>query len=338
MPPRVSVVMPAYNAERFLEEAVGSILGQTFADLELIVVDDGSTDGTAAVLASVRDPRLRVLRQPGNRGVGAAFNLALDEAAGELIATQDADDASAPTRLAAQVALLDANPDVVVAGTAHETIDEHGASLGVKRLPTADTAIRWRALFTMPFSNTAMMFRARVARDHGLRHTTDWRFGGTDHRFACALLAHGRGANLDEALVRRRIHPRQVTATGSGEQQSHSDVVTLENIRALGVVATLADAHALRELYFRPPDRLAPADLRTAALLLDVFEAFRRQAGIDPESSRRIGRGLLDTILARSRGHAFPGLVRSGLLPRLVRLDPLGVAGSPTRWLARRRR
>jgi glycosyltransferase involved in cell wall biosynthesis len=116
-PPRVSVLLPCYNGAAYLEEAVRSILLQTFADFELIVVDDGSTDATADILARMgrRDPRLRVVRQP-NGGIVAALNTAIAHARGEYIARMDADDVSFPERFAFQVAWLDAHPATVLVG------------------------------------------------------------------------------------------------------------------------------------------------------------------------------------------------------------------------------
>lgn len=113
--PKVSVLIPAYNAESTVEPAVDSTLRQTFADFELIVVDDGSTDSTSSILDSYarRDPRVRVIHTP-NRGIIEALNTGIGECRGELIARMDADDISHPRRLEMQVALMDAHPEVSV--------------------------------------------------------------------------------------------------------------------------------------------------------------------------------------------------------------------------------
>jgi glycosyltransferase involved in cell wall biosynthesis len=111
---RVSVVIPAYNAERYLREAIDSVLGQTHQDLELIVVDDGSTDSTPAILASYGE-RIRVVTQP-NRGVCTARNVGIAAATGEYVAFADADDIQFPFRLAAQARVLDAMPSAAIVG------------------------------------------------------------------------------------------------------------------------------------------------------------------------------------------------------------------------------
>ena len=110
-PPAVSVIMPVWNRERFVADAIQSILAQTYADFELIVVDDGSTDGTRSVVASFEDPRLRCL--PGeHRGISAAMNAGLAAAKGRFIARLDSDDWWFPDMLATQVTVLEGRPEV----------------------------------------------------------------------------------------------------------------------------------------------------------------------------------------------------------------------------------
>jgi len=109
--PRVTVIVTAFNQQNFIGEAVSSVLAQGFRDLECIVVDDGSTDGTAAILATISDSRLRVIGQR-NQGVSAARNAGIDAARGEIIAFLDGDDRWLPQRLARDVAIYDAEPRV----------------------------------------------------------------------------------------------------------------------------------------------------------------------------------------------------------------------------------
>ena len=122
---KVSVVMPVRDGERFVAEAIGSVLGQTVSDLELIVVDDGSTDSTPALLAGVADPRVRVLTQPPS-GLAPALNAGCAEAAAPVIARMDADDVALPDRLEWQLAFLDAHPDVALLGGGIVLVDEEG--------------------------------------------------------------------------------------------------------------------------------------------------------------------------------------------------------------------
>ena len=115
--------MGVYDGLPYVRDAVRSVLGQTYKDFELLVIDDCSTDGTAAELERVADgdDRLRIVRNDENVGLTRSLNRGLDEARGEYVARHDADDRSAPERLARQVAYLNANPDVAVVGTGATT-------------------------------------------------------------------------------------------------------------------------------------------------------------------------------------------------------------------------
>ena len=131
MSPRLTVLMPVFNRERYVDEAIRSVLEQDFADFELLLVDDGSTDGTAALLRAraERDPRITIVTAPRNEGIPGALNRGLTQARARYIARLDSDDIMLPGRLAAQVAVLDERPDVVLVSCAYDLIDERGAYL-----------------------------------------------------------------------------------------------------------------------------------------------------------------------------------------------------------------
>ncbi|MGH7104842.1 MAG: glycosyltransferase family 2 protein [Acetobacteraceae bacterium] len=121
----VSVLMPAFNASRFIRQSVASVLGQTFEDFELLVIDDGSTGDTVAILEQMRDPRLRVLPNPGNLGIVASLNRGIGNVRGRYVARLDSDDICRPTRFARQVEFLERNPGVLLVGARMNDL-EHG--------------------------------------------------------------------------------------------------------------------------------------------------------------------------------------------------------------------
>jgi glycosyltransferase involved in cell wall biosynthesis len=129
--PEFSVVIPSYNHAAYLGEAVASVLAQTFTDLELIVVDDGSTDNSLEVLSGFKDARMRILSQP-NQGAHAAINRGLREAAGVYLAILNSDDQYSPPRLAKAIAVLKSDRQIGLAGSYIEIIDQDGKNLGVK--------------------------------------------------------------------------------------------------------------------------------------------------------------------------------------------------------------
>jgi glycosyltransferase involved in cell wall biosynthesis len=206
--PAVSVLMSVHDGDRWVADAVASVLAQTAGDLELIVVDDGSTDATPDRLAAVADRRLRVHRQ-ARTGLTRALNRALGLARADLVARIDADDLALPERLARQRAFLAAHPDVGVLGTAAREVDAGGAPLREVRPPTDDEAIRRALIRANPFVHSSVMARRSLLV----------RAGGYDERLAVAqdydlwmrLARLARLANLPDVLVVRRLHDRRVS-------------------------------------------------------------------------------------------------------------------------------
>lgn len=164
--PRVSVLLPVYDGERFLREAVDSVFAQTLEDIEVLAVDDGSTDGTSAILESFRDERLRVVSQP-HLGLVAALSRAAREARGSHLARMDADDVSLPERLERQVAYLDAHPRVGLVVPGVTLIDEGGRRLRTLVLPPDDASLRRRLLLRNPFTHGAVALRREAFEGAG---------------------------------------------------------------------------------------------------------------------------------------------------------------------------
>jgi glycosyltransferase involved in cell wall biosynthesis len=208
--PRVSVVMSAYNEERYLGAAVESLLGQTFRDFELIVVDDGSSDRTPEILASYGDPRLRVFRQT-NQGLTASLSCGVALARGGYIARMDADDVAYPERLARQVGFLDANPGVGLLGTAFDEIDGEGRVVGRRRYPTGDAALRRILIRHNPFFHSSVMMRREPLETVGGYQATAESFLVEDYDLWFRLARVTRLATLPEALTARRYHGENVS-------------------------------------------------------------------------------------------------------------------------------
>ncbi|MGH7354696.1 MAG: glycosyltransferase [Candidatus Rokuibacteriota bacterium] len=215
--PAVSVLMSVHNGAPWVRDAIASVLAQTERALELIVVDDGSTDDTAAVIAGATagDRRVRVVRQ-AHAGLTKALNRALALATAPLVARLDADDVALPERLARQRAFLDAHPDVGLLGSACREVDTAGRELRVVSPPTDDAAIRRALIRRNPFVHSSVMLRRAVVTAAG----------GYDESLAVAqdydlwmrLSRATRLANLAEPLVTRRLLPGRVTATRDDER------------------------------------------------------------------------------------------------------------------------
>ena len=202
--PHVTIAMGIYNCEASLGEAVDSILAQTYADWELILCDDGSTDSTLAIAESYarRDPRVRVVRNPRNLGLNHTLNHCLREARGELYARMDGDDISVPERLAKLVAAMDANPEVALISSWMSCFDEQGewGLIKTKPAPTRLDFVRGT-----PFCHAPCIVRTAVLRSLGGYGTEPWLRRSQDYHLWFRLYAAGhRGINLQEPLYRMR--------------------------------------------------------------------------------------------------------------------------------------
>jgi glycosyltransferase involved in cell wall biosynthesis len=241
----VSVVLPVRDGERFVREAVESVLAQTYADLELIVVDDGSTDGTAAALAGFRDERLRVLRQEPS-GLVAALRRGVAEARAPLVARMDADDVSEPARLERQVELLERRPRVGMAATWTAVIDEEGRELRREVLPPAHEDLARRLLLRNPFQHGSVVVRRDALEaaggyrdDYGANEDYDlWRRLARSWELAC----------VPEVLYRYRVHAGAVTQTDperiAQRERLRDELWRDYDARAYDVRGTIARARA----------------------------------------------------------------------------------------------
>ncbi len=207
--PPVSVVMPVYNGEKYLAEAIESILAQTFSDFELIIVDDGSTDGSGEIIRSYekRDKRIWLIQQESNLGVSVARNTGIAAAAGEYIAFTDCDDISLPRRLEKQTAYLNANPRIGAVGVAAHIVTEDLQPLRTYNVPTNSSFIA----FNLVNRGANMIFAAMLARREYLEasggYHSDFKILEDNELFTRMIWKTGiRYANIPEILYLYRQH------------------------------------------------------------------------------------------------------------------------------------
>jgi glycosyltransferase involved in cell wall biosynthesis len=236
--PLVSVLLAAHDDASFLAEAIDSILRQTLDDFELVIVDDASTDGTATLLDTVDDKRLRVVRNEEQAGLAASLNRGLDVAEGRYVARLDADDVALPERLERQVERIRAEPRCAVVGSAVVDLDEDGRPGAVHVLPAGPTPLRWHALFSSPFFHPTVLVDREVLDAHNLRYDLEF-LESEDYDLWTRLFAFVDGANLSTPLVRKRVHSGQASVRRRDVQESFQRRVA---VREIGRVAPDRDA------------------------------------------------------------------------------------------------
>ncbi len=303
--------MTVYDGERHLAEAVESILGQSFADFEFVVVDDGSTDRTPELLKGYDDARLRVL-SPGRLGRAGALNRALEEANAPLIALMDADDVSLEHRLARQVEFLASSPSTAVCSTWFDVIDDAGHTVSTMVFPTRDADLKRRFLRGNPIGGPASLVRREVFdRLGGFREEF---VPSEDHDLWRRALPEFGFATLPEVLFRYRRNP-------------------------LGLSARMRDVQARNTFGITAEIRLQPFPLYGTR---DVVEGARFYGGFPaPAGEHLVGDYAADqatiSMLLIRRGRLVPGL-RNLVGTLLVRPSALPAIGKPYRAFRKLRR
>jgi hypothetical protein len=258
--PRVSVVMPVHNGEKYVAEAVESILSQTFRDFEFIIINDGSTDSSADILGRYHqeDDRIRIYPQE-NRGVAASRNRGSQLAQGEYIAQMDHDDVSLPERLARQLGYLEAHPEIGVLGTWVQVIDSHGKARETWHLPTMPRVLEWSLCFEDTLANPSVMMRRAVIERLGFyrAETTP----AEDYDLWARALADTQLANVPEVLLQYRVWQESLsyrypeTVRRNAAKIAHSRIasflgseVPIETVVGLRRVVTAQPAASLQEV------------------------------------------------------------------------------------------
>jgi cellulose synthase/poly-beta-1,6-N-acetylglucosamine synthase-like glycosyltransferase len=229
--PAVSVVLSVRNGGPDLSKALGTILDQSFSDFELIAINNGSTDGTREFLDQIADPRVRVYHQD-DKGLAAALNRGISLARGRYIARQDHDDWALPTRIAQQVAFLDANPDHALVGTRAEVWIGDSPTGRFHDHPTEDADLRFALLFNNYFVHSSVMMRKAALDEVGVYSTDRSRQPPEDYELWSRIARRFRVANLPERLTIYREVPTSMSREGIDPFKEKLVLISAENMAA----------------------------------------------------------------------------------------------------------
>jgi len=312
--PKVSVLLSVHNGERHLHEAVSSVLGQSFKDLELLIVDDASTDSSPEILRSLHDARVGILRNEARLGLTRSLNRALEVAQGELIARLDADDFCGPERIARQVEFLDQHPDIGVLGC--DTLLLHpGGRRELQRFPSHGIQCRWHLLFGSPVAHSAAMFRSGLVRQAGgYDETVEF---AQDYDLWSRLASRTDFANLPVCLVTRRVEQSgSVTVKSLYQQVESAEGISARNLARLfdrwpGATRNRWKPDSFRRvrrvLIGREPLDDGPSPHDQTALLEDIYRAFmavNRPSGEESAALKRwLSRQLVSVASSRAGEH-----------------------------------
>lgn len=259
--PKISVVMPVYNTANYLNEAIDSILNQTFTDFEFIIVDDCSTDGSLEIIKSYTDERIILIENEVNKGYIFGLNHALALAKGNYIARMDSDDVSVKTRLNEQFNFLEKNLKVGIVGSFVSIINETVNDFkDIWSYPISDEEIRLHLIANSPFAHPSVMLRRHLLSNHNLKYSKDF-YPCEDYFLWHEILKCSEGYNIPEVLLRYRRHQNQTTVTSIGKleksQKSIQKLVIYDYFHFLASESELAIHNDLFSLNIKTRQRIS---------------------------------------------------------------------------------
>ena len=232
MPPKISVILPVYNAQSYLRESIESILTQSYEDFELIMINDGSTDSSLSIMESYKDQRIRIINQ-SNAGLPISLNRAIAVAQGQYLARQDADDISLPERFAKQVAYLDNHPQCALLGTWAQILVENTLTDRSLSHPYLNGDIQLKILFFNCFVHSSVMLRKSALEITGLYPEEKEKFPPEDYDLWLRIAKHWEVGNLPEVLLQYRELPNSISRSKLNMMQERARLMSLLAIKAI---------------------------------------------------------------------------------------------------------
>lgn len=241
--PKITVLMPVYNCELYIKEAIDSILNQTYSDFEFLILDDASTDQTVPLIKTYTDSRIIVIEKPVNTGYTNSLNQGLQLAKGEYIARMDADDISLPERFAKQVSFLDANPEIVLCGSWYSIIGTEN----VIKVPEHHNKIKLALLKGNCMAHPSVMMRKQVLDTFSVVYDVS-KEPAEDYDLWVRLVAIGKLHNLKEVLLNYRVHQTQVSKKRRQQQIASALATRIQIVENLNYSFTQSENDLLNKI------------------------------------------------------------------------------------------
>ena len=230
--PNISVLLPAFNAEKYIEHAIQSILNQTYSNFELIILNDGSSDSTEEIIKSFKDTRILYINNEQNIGLVSTLNKGLKLAKGKYIARMDADDISYIDRFSKQYLFLENNPSYIICSSSRRNFNDSNNREHISYMPVSDSAIRISSIFGTPFTHPAVMFRKEIVLENILFYDKSFKYT-QDYDLWIRMLKYGKGYNFNEALLAYRKTPGSQTFNNSKNFKNRKKIISSVQDKAL---------------------------------------------------------------------------------------------------------
>lgn len=283
--PKITVLLPVYNCELYVQIAVESILNQSYTHFELLIIDDASTDATVSIIKKLNDSRIQLIEKSVNSGYTHSLNYGLQIAKGEYIARMDGDDISFPERFAKQITYLEANPDVVVCGTTYKIVGNEKQI----RLPENHEAIKIGLLWGNCISHPSVMIRKKTVDDFSITYDTS-KEPAEDYDMWVRLLSIGKLHNLQEVLLEYRLYANQVSRKRAETQKDNDVKIKFQLLHYLNIKWDDQEC-AFLERNFRKTDPIYFKDIK-------IFKQIQKKMSVANTAgffeSKRFNKYLID--------------------------------------------
>ena len=257
--PLVSIVLPVYNGEKYLAESLDSVLAQSYQNWELVIINDGSTDGTENLILNYRDKRIKYLPNDGNKGIIFSLNRGLQESNGQYIARLDADDVALPYRIEKQVEFLSENLDYALCGSYFQTIDSNGKLLKNVRFPANNRDAQSYLLLHNCFCHSAIMMRSIIAKK--LKYDEKFQVC-EDYDLWYRISRTGKILNLPVFTTLYRVHDNNMSTRKSEIMFAHVNKINKRILDDLGIeyssteLAAHSNALCYNASFFKQSDNM----------------------------------------------------------------------------------
>lgn len=326
--PKVSVVMPAYNAEKYIGEAIDSILNQTFNDFEFIIIYDGSTDRTKEIILEYDDPRIVLLENETNCGIVVTLNKGLDAAKGEYIARMDADDISVPERLTIQVEYMDNNPEIGVLGAG---LKKFGDEINEEKRIFSQNSDQLKAelLFATCIAHPTVVMRKAVLDTFHIRYEIEYA-GAEDFLMWWRLSQRTKISTIPDILLNYRIHKSQITHDKGEKHKMLMDKVLTERFSDMHYQPTSEGRKALSQYCVGERNKFSPATLKNLIdILSDIIRWNKKSAFFNEKSLQDVCSGAVLSSMSQSAFNqadekkTYKYAVQQGIFSYLMRMKVL---------------
>lgn len=259
--PQISVVMPAYNAEKYVTEAINSILNQTFTDFEFIIINDASNDSTKEIIESFRDQRIKLINNEQNQGVAKSLNIGISAAKGKYIARMDADDISLPERFQTQFNFMEQNPEIDICGSWAETF---GYEKKIIEAPLSHGDIKDTNFFSCSMLHPTVIFINKGEVIYSQEYTS-----AQDYDLWSRMIDKLIFANIPEVLLLYRTHPNQIGAMKKQEQNNNANIVRMKNLSTIGIKLSENEQKIYNDFF---AEQFIPENIEEVATAVNIFE------------------------------------------------------------------